>query len=74
LHRFDACRFLELAVIGGLFERKVLKAAQVSLMFFPNPLVDSFDLLKVLRPFAKKKSLPSLFKDAIKRLGKDKRA
>ena len=43
-------------------------------MLFPNPLVDSFDFLKVLRPFAKKKSLASLFKDAIKWLGKDKRA
>ena len=73
-HAFNTCRFLEFAVIGGFFKREILKALKVSLVLFPNPLIDRINVGKILRPFAEDKLFTALLKPAIKWLRKLKRA
>lgn len=63
---FDTCRFLKLAVIGGLFQWKVIKPDKVSPVFLPHLLINGFNFSKVFRPFSKHKLLTTVFKDAIK--------
>lgn len=71
---FDTRRFLEFAVIGGLFQREILKPLKVGLVLLPNPPVDRINADKIIGPFAEDKLFTALFKPAIKWLRKLERA
>jgi len=62
---FHPGRFLQVSVICGIFKGKTFYPFEVRLVLFPNLLIDSFNIPKLIWPVSENNLLAPMLIDAI---------